>query len=174
MDGKLMKRIFLSICMLSSISLISLQAVVMQEGQFTKEKGELSKLKKDLDLFYKDKDNEYKKQKLELENINKDIQSKLDKIEATKAENQKILDEINGKIADKSMALYAKMKEKLVYQILQEKINNGNINEVFDIIVRLKEKKVMILMKMFDTKTSTELMDRMKNYKDKNNTEGKK
>jgi len=166
-----MKRIFLSICMLSSISL---QAVVMQEGQFTKEKGELSKLKKDLDLFYKDKDNEYKKQKLELENINKDIQSKLDKIEATKAENQKILDEINGKIADKSMALYAKMKEKLVYQILQEKINNGNINEVFDIIVRLKEKKVMILMKMFDTKISTELMDRMKNYKDKNNTEGKK
>ena len=166
-----MKRIFLSICMLSSISL---QAVVMQEGQFTKEKGELSKLKKDLDLFYKDKDNEYKKQKLELENINKDIQSKLDKIEATKAENQKILDEINGKIADKSMALYAKMKEKLVYQILQEKINNGNINEVFDIIVRLKEKKVMILMKMFDTKTSTELMDRMKNYKDKNNAEGKK
>jgi len=166
-----MKRIFLSICMVSSISL---QAVVMQEGQFTKEKGELSKLKKDLDLFYKDKDNEYKKQKLELENINKDIQSKLDKIEATKAENQKILDEINGKIADKSMALYAKMKEKLVYQILQEKINNGNINEVFDIIVRLKEKKVMILMKMFDTKTSTELMDRMKNYKDKNNAEGKK
>ena len=120
------------------------------------------------------KNNEYKKQKLELENINKDIQSKLDKIEATKAENQKILDEINGKIADKSMALYAKMKEKLVYQILQEKINNGNINEVFDIIVRLKEKKVMILMKMFDTKTSTELMDRMKNYKDKNNAEGKK
>ncbi|MDX9743375.1 MAG: hypothetical protein RBT59_06115, partial [Arcobacteraceae bacterium] len=69
---------------------------------------------------------------------------------------------------------YAKMKEKLVYQILQEKINNGNINEVFDIIVRLKEKKVMILMKMFDTKTATELMDRMKNYKDKNNAEGKK
>jgi len=166
-----MKKIFLSIFMISSISL---QAVVMQEGQFTKEKGELSKLKKDLDLFYKDKDNEYKKQKLELENINKDIQSKLDKIEATKAENQKILDEINGKIADKSMALYAKMKEKLVYQILQEKINNGNINEVFDIIVRLKEKKVMILMKMFDTKTATELMDRMKNYKDKNNAEGKK
>jgi len=166
-----MKKIFLSIFMISSISL---QAIVMQEGQFTKEKGELSKLKKDLDLFYKDKDNEYKKQKLELENINKDIQSKLDKIEATKAENQKILDEINGKIVDKSMALYAKMKEKLVYQILQEKINNGNINEVFDIIVRLKEKKVMILMKMFDTKTSTELMDRMKNYKDKNNAEGKK
>jgi len=166
-----MKKIFLSIFMISSISL---QAIVMQEGQFTKEKGELSKLKKDLDLFYKDKDNEYKKQKLELESINKDIQSKLDKIEATKAENQKILDEINGKIVDKSMALYAKMKEKLVYQILQEKINNGNINEVFDIIVRLKEKKVMILMKMFDTKTSTELMDRMKNYKDKNNAEGKK
>ncbi len=165
-----MKRIFLSIL----ICTISLQAVVMKEGEFTKEKGELSKLKKDLDLFYKDKDNEYKKQKAELENINKDIQAKLDKMEAIKVENQKILDEIDGKISNKSMDLYAKMKEKLVYQILQEKINNGNINEVFDIIVRLKEKKVMILMKMFDVKTSTELMDRMKNYKSKNNIEGKK
>lgn len=165
-----MKRIFLSIF----ICTISLQAVVMKEGEFTKEKGELSKLKKDLDLFYKDKDSEYKKQKTELENINKDIQAKLDKMEAIKVENQKILDEIDGKISNKSMDLYAKMKEKLVYQILQEKINNGNINEVFDIIVRLKEKKVMILMKMFDIKTSTELMDRMKNYKSKNNIEGKK
>ncbi len=154
--------------------IISLQAVVMKEGEFTKEKAELSKLKKDLDLFYKDKDNEYKKQKAELESINKDIQTKLDKIEATKAENQKILDEIDGKVSNKSMDLYAKMKDKLVYKILQEKIDNGNINDVFDIIIRLKEKKVMVLMKMFDVKVSTELMDRMKNYKSKNNTEGKK
>jgi hypothetical protein len=146
----------------------------MKEGEFTKEKAELSKLKKDLDFFYKDKDNEYKKQKAELESINKDIQTKLDKIEATKAENQKILDEIDGKVSNKSMDLYAKMKDKLVYKILQEKIDNGNINDVFDIIIRLKEKKVMVLMKMFDVKVSTELMDRMKNYKSKNNTEGKK
>lgn len=156
------------------IFFVSLQAVVMKEGEFTKEKAELSKLKKDLDLFYKDKDNEYKKQKAELENINKDIQAKLNKIEATKAENQKILDEIDGKVSNKSMDLYAKMKDKLVYKILQEKIDNGNINDVFDIIIRLKEKKVMALMKMFDVKVSTELMDRMKNYKSKNNTEGKK
>ncbi len=168
-----MKKIFF-ISLWMCIFCVSSQAVVMQEGEFTKEKGELSKLKKDLDIFYKDKDNEYKKQKVELENINKDIQSKLDKIEAKKAENQKILDEIDGKIVDKSIELYAKMKEKLVYQILQEKINSGQINDVFDIIVRLKEKKVMILMKMFDVKTSTELMDRMKNYKDKKNSEGKK
>jgi hypothetical protein len=171
MDGKLMYRIFFIFFI---FFIISLQAVVMKEGEFTKEKAELSKLKKDLDLFYKDKDNEYKKQKAELESINKDIQTKLDKIEATKAENQKILDEIDGKVSNKSMDLYAKMKDKLVYKILQEKIDNGNINDVFDIIIRLKEKKVMVLMKMFDVKVSTELMDRMKNYKSKNNTEGKK
>lgn len=123
------------------IFIVSLQAVVMKEGEFTKEKAELSKLKKDLDFFYKDKDNEYKKQKAELETLNKDIQAKLDKIEATKAENQKILDEIDGKISNKSIDLYAKMKDKLVYKILQEKIDNGKINDVFDIIIRLKEKK---------------------------------
>lgn len=147
---------------------------VMQQGEFIREKGEIQKLKKDLDLFYKDKELGYKKQKDELVALDKEIKAKLDKIEAIKVENQKILDEIDRKVVDKSMMLYEKMKLKVVFNILKEKADNGNLNDVFDIMIRLKEKRVMELLKLFDTKTATELMDKMKNHKSKNKTEEKK
>jgi len=68
------------------------------------------------------------------------------------------------------MTMYGKMKLKIVKNILEEKINAGQINEVFDIITRLKTKRVMNLLKKFDTKTSTELMDKLNKY---NQKEGK-
>ena len=147
---------------------------VMQEGSFVKEKGEISQLKKDLDLFYKEKELQYQKQKQELETLNKDVQKKLTQVEDVKAKNQKILDEIDRKIQDKSIVMYEKMKLKVVFNILKEKIDSGNLNDAFDIMIRLKEKRAMELIKMFDVKTSTEIMDKMKNHKSKNELEEKK
>jgi hypothetical protein len=144
---------------------------MMEEGSFVKEKQELIKLKNELDEFYKIKEEEYKKNKNELLSLDKSIQSKLDLIEEKKKKNQKILDEITLKISSKAITMYGKMKLKIVKNILEEKIAAGQINEVFDIITRLKTKRVMNLLKKFDTKTSTELMDMLKNYKKE---EGKK
>lgn len=144
---------------------ITLLGAVLQEGEFVKEQMELEKLKKELSLFYKQKDDEYKKQLKDLQSINNDIKKQLQIIEKTKKENQNILDEIELKVQSKAMTLYGKMKLKLVYKILQKKIDNGNINDVFDIIIRLKEKRVMKLMKLFDTDTSTELMNMISEYR---------
>ena len=156
-----MKRIVLGLFILFQIT----NAAVMQEGEFVKERLELEKLKKELDIFYKEKEAQYKAQLQELQTLDAQIKSNLQAIEDTKKANEKVLDEIDLKIQSKAMKLYGKMKEKLVYQILQEKIDNGNINDVFDIIVRLKDKRVMKLMKMFDTKTATEFMNMMSEYK---------
>ena len=163
-------KIILGLCFLVSI----LQSAVMQEGEFIKEKTELSQLKKDLDLFYKTKETEYKKQKKDLEDLNNQIKGKLEKIEAVKAENQKVLDEINQKVLDKSTILYEKMKPKVAASILKEMTDSGKINDVFDIMIKLKEKKVIELLKLLDTKTSTQLMGMIKDYKIKQETEGKK
>lgn len=157
----------LLVSLLISLSL-PLSGAVMQEGEFVKQKRELSKLKKELDDFYKLKEEEYQKNKQELEAIDINIKKQLEEIQKKKDENQKILDEIEMNITSKAMKLYGKMKLKVVFKILQEKIDNGNINDVFDIIIRLKEKRVMKLMKMFDTKTSTELMDMISKYKSEN------
>ena len=140
-------------------------AKIMQETSFIKEKQDLVKLKNELDEFYKIKELEYKKNKNNLSSINKTIEDKLALIEKTKKDNQKILDEITLKITSKAMTMYGKMKIKIVKNILEEKINAGQINDVFDIIVRLKDKRVMVLLKKFDTKTSTKLMDMLNNYK---------
>jgi len=137
----------------------------MQEGEFVKEKQELIKLKQELDEFYTIKESEYKKNKNELLSIDKEIQSKLDSVEKIKNDNKKILDEIKLEIVSKAMTLYGKMKLKIVKNILQEKIDAGQIDEVFEIIIRLKDKRVMNLLKKFDTEVSTELMDKLKNYK---------
>ena len=161
MGGEFMRMIILGLFLLLSIT----NAAVMQEGEFVKERMELEKLKKELDIFYKEKETQYKAQLSELQALDTQIKSNLQAIEDTKKANDKVLAEIELKIQSKAMNLYGKMKEKLVYQILQEKIDNGNINDVFDIIVRLKEKRVMKLMKMFDTKTATELMNMMSEYK---------
>lgn len=142
-------------------------AVVMPEGEFVKQKQELLKLKKELDEFYNIKESEYKKNKDSLNAINVKIQKQLDDIKLTKEENQKILDEIEQTIVSKAMKLYSKMKPKLVKAILQRKIDDGDINNVFDIMVRLKEKRVMKLLKMFDTETSTQLMNMISEYKNK-------
>jgi hypothetical protein len=61
--------------------------------------------------------------------------------------------------------MYGKMKIKIVKNILEEKIKAGQINEVFDIITRLKTKRVMELLKKFDTKTSTKIMDMLENHR---------
>ena len=141
-------------------------AKLMEEGAFVKEKQELIKLKNELDEFYKIKEKEYKINKNKLLALDKDIQEKLDQIEKTKRENQRILDEINLTISSKAMTMYGKMKIKIVKNILEEKIKAGQINEVFDIIIRLKNKRVMELLKKFDTKTSTKLMDMLNKHKD--------
>lgn len=161
MGGEFMKMIILGLFLLLNIT----NAAVMQEGEFVKERIELEKLKKELDIFYKEKERQYKAQLSELQALDTQIKSNLQAIEDTKKANDKVLAEIELKIKSKAMNLYGKMKEKLVYKILQEKIDNGNINDVFDIIVRLKDKRVMKLMKMFDTKTATELMNMMSEYK---------
>jgi flagellar motility protein MotE (MotC chaperone) len=164
-----MRKIFIM-----SLIVATLNGAVMPEGEFIKEKGELAQLKKDLDAFYKLKESEYKKQKKELEDLNNQIKSKMDKVEEIKKENQKILDEIDKKVTDKATVLYDKMKPKVAASILSEMAQSGNINDVFDIMIKLKDKKVVELLKLLDTKTSTQLMSMIKNYKSKQETEGKK
>jgi len=160
-----MKKIVLFVIL--SIFIIDLNAVVMPEGEFVKQREELEKLKKELDEFYNIKEEEYKKNKQSIDKVNLTIQSQLEEIKKTKRDNQKILDEIEQKIVSKAMKLYSKMKPKLVKTILQKKIDSGDINEVFDIMIRLKEKRVMKLLKMFDADTSTQLMNMISKYKNK-------
>ncbi len=142
-----------------------LNANSFQQGEFYKEKQELILLKKELNEFYEKKEIQYKKQKQELEDILTKIESNKKIIEDTKKANQKIKDEITREITTKAIIIYDKMKLKVALNIFKTMVSDGKINEVFDIIMRLKQKRILDLLKKFDVPTKTILMDKMKNYK---------
>jgi len=142
-------------------------AAVTKEGALYKEKQELLMVKDELNDFYEDKELEYQKNKAELEKLQNIIKESENNISSVKESNQKILDEINRVITTKAMLMYDKMKLGVVVNVFNEMIENGEIDEVFDILMRMKEKRVMKILKKFDTQTSTILMKKMRINKDK-------
>ena len=141
---------------------------IQSSGDIYKEKQELISVKDELNEFYEIKELEYQKNKTQLEKIQKDIKLDEQSIKDLRDENQKILDEINRVITSKAMLMYDKMKLGVAINIFNEMIDKGEIDEVFDILIRLKDKRVMKILKKFDTQTSTLLMKKMRIYKDEN------
>ena len=156
-------KIMISILLLLSSS----YSAVTQEGALYKEKQELLMVKDELNDFYEIKELEYQKNKAELEKLQKIIKDSENNISKIKDSNQKVLDEINRVITSKAMLMYDKMKLGIVVNVFQEMISNGEIDEVFDILMRMKEKRVMKILKKFDTQTSTVLMKKMRINKEK-------
>jgi len=148
----------LFVLLISSFS----QAATTKEGQLYKEKQELLAVKDELNEFYEIKELEYQKNKAELEALEATIKKEEAIIVKTQENNQKILDEINRVITSKAMLMYDKMKLGVVINVFNEMIDNGEIDEVFDILTRMKSKRVMKILKKFDTKTSTILMKKMR------------
>ncbi len=142
--------------------------VTTKEGALYKEQQELMIIKDELNEFYEIKELEYQKNKAELLSLQKSIKKDEQSIIDTKKANQKVLDEINRVITSKAMLMYDKMKLKIVINVFNEMIENGELDEVFDIMIRMKEKRVMKILKKLDTKTSTLIMKKMRIIKEKN------
>lgn len=139
---------------------------VVQESSLYKEKQELIAVKDELNEFYEMKELEYQNNKKELKKIQEIIKKDEESIRKLRDEKQKILDEINRVITSKAMTLYDKMKLGVVINVFNEMIKNGEIDEVFDIMIRMKEKRVMKILKKLDTETSTLLMKKMRILKE--------
>jgi len=160
--------LFKIIISLLFVSIFS-NAAIMEEGSLFKEKQELMEIKDELNSFYEAKELDYQRSKAELESIQKEIKIEELSVKTIRDENQKILDEIKRVISTKSMTMYDKMKLGVVVNIFKEMIKNGDINEVFDIMIRLKDKRIMKILKKLDTKTSTMLMKKMRILKEDEN-----
>jgi len=141
-----------------------LYPVVMEQGEFYKEKQELVLLKQELNDFYDKKEALYQQQKKDVEDILSKIEKRKKEIEDIRDENQKIKDEITRTVVDRTITTYDKMKVKVALDIFNTMIADGKINEVFDIMIRLKQKRILVLLKKFNVETKTILMDKMKKY----------
>lgn len=138
----------------------------------TKQKIEVLELKKELNTFYNQKEEEYKKRKKELETILAEVQKEKNEIQRIHDENLQLLQDINGTAKSKTAKIYNSMKPKIAASIFDEMINEGKLEDVFDIILKLKEKKVTLLMKYLSVPNAAKITEMLENYNIENKQKG--
>jgi len=79
--------------------------------------------------------------------------------------NQKLLDAIDGKIADKSAKIFNMTKAKVASKIFDNMILGGEIDKVFTILIKLKAKHVAKILKYMDKDNRTMLSELLINKK---------
>ncbi|PPK61141.1 MotE family protein [Malaciobacter marinus] len=163
-----MLKILFSIVVLSSTLLFSAED---STSKFIKQRIEIRELKKELNEFYNTKEAEYKQRKKELEDLLSKIEKEKDEIQKLRDQNLEILQDIKGEVKTKTAKIYNNMKPKVSAEIFNKMIDDGNINEVFDIILKLKEKKVTLIMRYLSIKNASQLTLMLKEFND-NKTKG--
>lgn len=147
---------------------LSLNAAVETSSSLTKQKMEALELKNELNNFYNEKEKEYQRQKKELEDILTKIEQEKAEIKRLYEKNDEILKEIRSEVVKKSIRVFELMKAKVAAEIFDQMILEGKIDDVFDIIVRLKEANVSNIMKTMSLENSSRLIQKLERYnKDK-------
>lgn len=151
------------------MSFLYLHAAPQDEMSYIKEKNEVIALKEELTLFYNKKESEYQKNKQELEQLLKKVEKEKKEIETLYKQNELILKDIQGEVESKTAKIYDTMKPKIAATIFNQMMDEGKIEDVFDIILKLKERNVTVLMKFLDVEHATLITEKLKNYKSLNN-----
>jgi flagellar motility protein MotE (MotC chaperone) len=146
------------------ISFLYLQAAPQDEMSYIKEKNEVIALKEELTVFYNKKESEYQKNKQELEQLLKKVEKEKKEIATLYKQNELILKDIQGEVESKTAKIYDTMKPKIAATIFNQMMDEGKIEDVFDIILKLKEKNVTVLMKFLDVEHAALITEKLKNY----------
>ncbi|UTJ06263.1 hypothetical protein [Arcobacter roscoffensis] len=133
-------------------------------SSLTKQKLEIKELKKELNLFYNQKEKEYQERKKELETILAKIESEKKEIEQLYSKNEQTLRDINQTVESKTTKIFNKMKPKVASKIFDEMIAEGKLEDVFDIIIRLKEKNITLLFKSLSVQNAAQLTEMLENF----------
>ena len=155
------------ICMIFPLVLFSAEKT---SSTLIKEKIEIKELKKDLNSFYNQKEQEYQNRKKELEKILNQIKKEKQQIKELHDNNLSILQDMKKTVDNKTAKIYNSMKAKVAASIFNKMINDGKIEDVFDIILKLKEKNVTALMKYLSVPNAANLTIMLQNF----NIENKK
>ncbi|PHR69190.1 MAG: hypothetical protein COA66_15335 [Arcobacter sp.] len=141
-----------------------------KSANLEKEKKEVIQLKKDLNQFYTKKENEYQDRKKELEVILSKIKKEKKTIQNIYDKNIATLKDIKGVVVGKTTKIYNGMKPKDAAKIFNKLIEDGEIDDVFDILLKLKEKKTTLILRFLSTEYSANITKMLQNY---NITKGK-
>lgn len=143
-------------------------AVEETSSSLTKQRIEVMELKKELNNFYNEKEAEYQQRKKELENILVQIEKEKSKIQKLHDENEQTLRDIKLEVDSKTSKIYNAMKPKNAADIFNQMIGEGKIEDVFDIIVKLKENNVTQIMKFLSISNASMITEKLKNFNGNN------
>lgn len=143
---------------------ISLFALEETSSSLTKQRIEVMELKKELNNFYKEKETEYQQRKKELENILAQIEKEKKAIQKLHDENLETLKDIKLEVESKTAKIYNSMKPKNAADIFNQMIGEGKIEDVFDIMIKLKENNVTQILKFLSVSNASMITERLKNF----------
>ncbi len=139
-------------------------AVEETSSSLTKQRIEVMELKKELNNFYKEKETEYQQRKKELENILSQIEKEKKAIQKLHDENLQTLKDIKLEVESKTAKIYNAMKPKNAADIFNQMIGEGKIEDVFDIMIKLKENNVTQIMKFLSVSNASMITEKLKNF----------
>lgn len=144
-----------------------LSSIYSQEtsSSLTRQKLEVLELKKELTNFYEEKEAEYQENKKELEDILTQIEKEKKAIKELHDRNALLLKEIKLEIDSKTAKIYNSMKAKNAADIFNNMIADGKIDDVFAIILRIKETQATQILKFLTVENSSIITYMLEEYK---------
>lgn len=142
---------------------------VETSSSLTRQKMEVLELKNELNNFYNEKEKEYQTQKKELENLLAQVEKEKAETKRFHDKNLALLKDIRAEVQSKTVKIYDGMKAKNAAEIFDQMINEGKIEDVFDIILRLRESNVTQILKFLTVTNASRLTQKLEKYNlDKN------
>ncbi|MBY0540522.1 MAG: hypothetical protein K2P52_03810 [Campylobacterales bacterium] len=139
-------------------------AVEETSSSLTKQRIEVMDLKKELNNFYKEKETEYQQRKKELEGILAQIEKERNIIQKLHDKDLEILQDIKLEVENKTSKIYNAMKPKNAADIFNQMIGEGKIEDVFDIMIKLKENNVTQIMKFLTIENASMITQKIENF----------
>ena len=133
-------------------------------SSLTKQRIEVMDLKKELNIFYKEKETEYQQRKKELEGILSQIEKERNAVQKLHDKNLEILQDIKLEVENKTSKIYNSMKPKNAADIFNQMIGEGKIEDVFDIMIKLKENNVTQIMKFLTIENASMITQKIENF----------
>lgn len=137
---------------------------VETSSSLTRQKMEVLELKNELNNFYNEKEKEYQTQKKELENLLAQVEKEKAETKRLHDKNLVLLKDIRAEVRSKTVKIYDGMKAKNAAEIFDQMINEGKIEDVFDIILRLRESNVTQILKFLTVTNASRLTQKLEKY----------
>ena len=125
---------------------------------------EVLELKNELNNFYNEKEKEYQSQKKELENLLAQVEKEKAETKRLHDKNLALLKDFREEVQSKTVKIYDGMKAKNAAEIFDQMINEGKIEDVFDIILRLRESNVTQILKFLTVTNASRLTQKLEKY----------